>query len=466
MKIVILGGSGRLGSAMRRSWPHHEVVAPAPDAFDHLDPQAVEAFLRTEAPEMAINCVAYNNVDGAEGDGRAIAMRLNGEMPKMLAETTKRLGMGFIHFSSDYVFNGTSDTPYVEDDATDPISVYGASKLAGEQAVLRENTDAYVIRLSRLYGPMADEPGSKPSFVEIIVNDAQKAARVLVNSGERSAPTYVDDVARHLDEHFLKQRPAPGVYHMTNEGGATWHEWACEIGKILDLPVEFAPRDPSSLKRPAARPDYSVLTSTKLPKMRDWKEALREYLHSSPPPFTPTWHALGIGGVAVELQPRIGDEAGAVLHVLPGGTRNSAGFGHDLQDIYATSAKGRGVFRGGHYHPVLHELFVPMSGVGLWILSDLRVDSPTRGKTVGVILGIDAPDTSHDVPVFTLETNEKMPRLRVPAGVYHTYVPLTDVRTTFLGLGSTPYDKDDYRYPELSENLEAVEILNRFGFDI
>ncbi len=464
MKIVLLGGSGRLGSAIRRLWSHHEVVSPSQNTFDHFDPEAIEAFLRASSPDVVINCAAYNAVDAAEGNGRRTAFRVNAEMPRIFAGVVRNIGLPFIHFSSDYVFHGEAIVPYAEDAATDPINEYGASKLAGEQAVLREYPKAYVIRLSRLYGSIADEVGSKPSFVEIIIGDASKAARVLVNGGESSAPTYVDDVVRHLDAQFLSKRPEPGIYHMSNEGGATWHEWASEIGRILDLPVEFVPRDPLSLKRPAERPAYSILTSTKIPKMRPWKEALYAYLASSTPTFKPLWHALGIYGTAVELQPRIGDETGAVLHILPGGTRNSSGFGYDLQDIYATTACGRGIFRGGHYHPILNELFVPMSGVGLWILSDFRDNSPTYGTTVGVILGIDALVDDRGIPSFTFETLQKLPRLRIPAGVYHTYVPLTDIRTTFLGIGSASYDKEDYCYPEINNVPGAREILSRFGF--
>mgnify|MGYP001615289258 CR=1 FL=1 len=171
---------------------------------------------------------------------------------------------------------------------------------------------------------------------------------------------------------------------------------------------------------------------------------------------------LPIDGVRVELQPRIGSADGAVLHMLPGGTSNPEGLDGKILDVYAFTTRGRGNVRGGHYHPVLDELFFTFTGSALWVLSDVRAGSPTHGVTTGVIVGDVAPPETHGVPTYVL-ADGPLARLRVPHGVYHALVPLTDERVTTVALGSTPYDANDYRYPTMDEVTGARELLARFG---
>lgn len=171
---------------------------------------------------------------------------------------------------------------------------------------------------------------------------------------------------------------------------------------------------------------------------------------------------LTIDGVRVELQPRIGSADGAVLHMLPGGTGNPDALDGKILDVYAFTMRGRGNVRGGHYHPVLDELFFTFSGSALWVLSDFRPASSTHGMTTGVIVGDAAPRETYGVPMYVLADGQ-LARLRVPHGVYHALVPLTDERVTTVALGSTPYDKNDYRYPTLDEVPGARELLAKFG---
>ncbi len=170
----------------------------------------------------------------------------------------------------------------------------------------------------------------------------------------------------------------------------------------------------------------------------------------------------GLNGATIERQSRIGDMRGAVLHVLPGGVLNPEGFGSELKDVYAFTAEGKNVMRGGHYHPVLNELFLPMSGTALWILSDFREASPTFQKTVAFIMGLRKSEGLPDLPCYTLDEGS-LPRLRVPAGVYHAVIPLTDERVMTIALGSTPYDKEDYRYPTVDEVPSMRTILDSLG---
>ncbi|MFH0928265.1 MAG: hypothetical protein V1821_02200 [bacterium] len=170
-----------------------------------------------------------------------------------------------------------------------------------------------------------------------------------------------------------------------------------------------------------------------------------------------------IQGAKVELQPIFGNAEGGVLHMLPGGVGNPEGFGNNLLDIYAFTAVGRGKSRGGHYHLKLEELFFQLAGTALWILSDFRPESPTFQKTIGVILGVKAPTETHGLPVYTIEAGT-LPRLRIPAGVYHAIFPLDDERVTSVALGSTAYDAADYQKPELQDVPGAKELLNKFNF--
>ncbi len=148
------------------------------------------------------------------------------------------------------------------------------------------------------------------------------------------------------------------------------------------------------------------------------------------------------------------------MHMLPGGIQNPEGFGEQLLDIYAFTANGQNQSRGGHYHNTLNELFFTMSGVALWVLSDMRPASPTHGMTHALILSINTPANTFDLPTYSFEDGS-FPRLRVPSGVYHAIFPLTDERVTCVALSSTPYNANDYVHPTQEEVPELMAILNR-----
>lgn len=167
-------------------------------------------------------------------------------------------------------------------------------------------------------------------------------------------------------------------------------------------------------------------------------------------------------GVTVELQPLIGSLEGGVLHMLPGGVLNEEGFKESLKDIYGFTALGKNMFRGGHYHLELNELFFQVCGTALWLLSDFRPESPTYQKTIGLILGFHALPTPSTLPSYTVDQGS-LARLRVPAGIYHAVFPLTDERMLSIALGSTPYRKEDYKYPTLEEIPDAEDILVQVG---
>ena len=151
--------------------------------------------------------------------------------------------------------------------------------------------------------------------------------------------------------------------------------------------------------------------------------------------------------------------------MLPGGVENAEGFGQDLRDVYAFTAQGKNMLRGGHYHPKLNELFFPMSGTALWILSDFRAESPTKGMTHALILSINTPAETYGFPAYAVEEGG-MPRLRIPAGIYHAVFPLTEDRIMTTALGSTAFDKEDYRYPTIDEVPGMSDILVKLGIEL
>ena len=277
MTILIFGGSGRLGGAFTRNFTEHTLLLPTRLEVDITSTKSIEEYCKSTHPDIVINAVAYNNCDGAEGDDWATAMMLNGRVPELIAHSTALHKIPFIHISTDYVFSGTNETGYTEDDQPHPINNYGWSKFIGEEAVLRQNPSATIVRVSRLYGHAAESTNAKRSFVEIVQELASKNTTFSINHSERSAPTLVDDVALHIKKYLLPT-PQAGIFHMSNSGGCTWYEWAREIVSILKLPVTVTPNDPKNLTRAALRPQHSILLSTKIPAMRSWQEALRAFL--------------------------------------------------------------------------------------------------------------------------------------------------------------------------------------------
>ncbi|MBP6944410.1 NAD(P)-dependent oxidoreductase [Patescibacteria group bacterium] len=277
MTILLFGGSGRLGTAILRLLSSsHTIIAPGRETLTPSDPIGLEQLLNEHKPDLIINTIAYNQVDKAE-EQPAEAFLVNAEIPRLLATTSAAKNIPLFHFSTDYVFEGTKPEGYIETDIPAPINIYGTSKRKGEEEVLANHPNAYVIRISRLYGAPATSANAKRSFVEVIIDDTKKSSVVPVLDQEVSSPTYVDDVVKHMEAHLFPF-PAPGIYHLANTGGATWNQWAQAIITNLNLPTTITPRDPSTLTRPAKRPQHSMLLNTKLPPLRPWQEALADFL--------------------------------------------------------------------------------------------------------------------------------------------------------------------------------------------
>ncbi|MFA5024457.1 MAG: dTDP-4-dehydrorhamnose reductase [Patescibacteria group bacterium] len=285
MRILILGGQGNLGTQLTKVFEEdYEVISWDKDELNVLDFAMLTEKINELAPSLIINAVAYNAVDKCEDKAEyEIALKLNQELPGVLADLARKLKAVLIHYSTDYVFNGTEDKKeFLESDTPNPINKYGESKFLGEREVLKRaarGLDYYLIRTSKLFGPRGTSPQAKPSFFDIMLDLAQTKKELTVVNEELSCFTYTPDLAAATKRLWEIEAPF-GIYHLINEGPCTWHEAASELFRLKKIAVALRPVRSENLLRAARRPKYSVLKNLKIKKLRNWQEALREYLAS------------------------------------------------------------------------------------------------------------------------------------------------------------------------------------------
>lgn len=282
-KVIILGADGMLGQALQREFAHSEVSLLISDQIDVTKPDSIQQvlvpLLKQPGDKVLINATAINAVDKITTDPEmnTLAYAVNGDAPRALAALAKEQSARFVHFGTDYVFDGTKRTPYTEQDQPNPQSEYAKSKLAGEVSTLEQNPDALVIRTSRLFGAPGTSTMSKKSFVDIVKQATADQKPMQFVDEEIAGPTWVDDLAG-FTRQLLETNAPGGIYHGTNSGQCTWYGFAKEILRQIGSDIQITPVPASTFPRPADRPAYSVLTSTKVPPLRDWKEALADYL--------------------------------------------------------------------------------------------------------------------------------------------------------------------------------------------
>lgn len=257
----------------------HPVVWDKED-LNITDSHQVLEKIKELQPGTVISAAAYNLVDDAESDeGFALAKKVNGEGPKNLAAACTAIKATFVHYSTDYVFDGTKKEGYREDDAPNPQSKYAESKLLGEQNALKEGENVYVVRTCKLFGQPGTSEGSKKSFVDVMLWLSESKDELDVVDEELASPTYTPDLAKQT-RFLLEGRYAPGIYHVTNSNACTWYEFAEEIFRQAGKKMRLNKVTAEAFPRPAARPKFSILLNTKLPMMRSWQEALSEYLNT------------------------------------------------------------------------------------------------------------------------------------------------------------------------------------------
>lgn len=283
MSILILGGRGNLGTQLTRLLGDgYEVVSLDRDDLDVLAFDLLAEKIRDFKPSLIINTVAYNAVDRCEDkEGQALAAKLNTELPGVLADLALEQNAVLIHYSSDYVFNGTEQKQsFAEDETPNPINKYGESKAGGEREVQKRADSGlkyYLIRTSKLFGPTGSSAQAKPSFFDIMLELAQNKKELTVVSEELSCFTYTPDLAEATKRLWELEVPF-GIYHLINEGPCTWYDAVLELFHVLKIKVSVRAIRSENLLRAARRPKFSVLLNTKVKKMRPFKLALKEYL--------------------------------------------------------------------------------------------------------------------------------------------------------------------------------------------
>ncbi len=287
MRILLTGKNGQVGWELQRALASSgDVVALDSDEMDLADPDAIRRTVRDVKPAIIINPAAYTAVDKAEGDA-TLAMAVNGIAPGILAEEAQRLGAVLVHFSTDYVFDGSNPVPYTEDDQPDPQSVYGSTKLAGEEAIRSSGCKHLVLRTSWVYGVHGG------NFVKTILRLAKERNELRIVADQFGAPTWAKDLANATMLTLMAWQMSDwsdelgGTYHITAGGRTNWHHYAEEIVRLAreyDAALAAKPLDIRAIATreypvPAKRPANSVLSNDKIGRvfgirLPEWQDSL------------------------------------------------------------------------------------------------------------------------------------------------------------------------------------------------
>ena len=277
MKILVLGCRGMLGTAlMERLSRSHELCGRDVDDFDIVSPVDCRDVIEETEPDVVVNAAAYTDVDGCETH-QDECFAVNAAGVRNVATVCRDRGIKMVHFSTDYVFDGTSETPYAETDVCNPINTYGTSKYEGER-YLRETCHDYIlIRTAWLYGKKGK------NFVTAVLEKAKSEQTLDVVNDQYGSPTYTVDLAGAVG--VLVEGDHRGIFHLTNRGRCSWYEFACKIMEYAHMDdVEINPIESDRLTRVALRPRYSVLRCRKFAEatqktMRFWQIALTDYMN-------------------------------------------------------------------------------------------------------------------------------------------------------------------------------------------
>jgi len=282
MRIAVVGARGQLGAAVVGEFmPSHEVTALGRADLDITEGAAVDAAMTRLRPEIIVNCAYNGDVDAAE-DHPVEALQANAFGVRALARAASASGAALVHYSSDFVFDGTAGRPYTEDDRPNPRSVYAVSKMLGEWFA-NDAPRAYVLRVESLFGRAPNGPPPKGSVAAIL--------KTMVEGGEPKvfedrtvSPTYVLDAAR-ATRQLVEAGAASGVYHCVNSGHCTWLEFARELARQLGIEPRLTPVRMADVPLRAARPQYCALSNEKLASIGivipSWQDALHRYLKVS-----------------------------------------------------------------------------------------------------------------------------------------------------------------------------------------
>ena len=286
MRVLILGKNGMLGSDMQKVFSDIDYVALGRSDLDVSDQEAVFETFMSIQPDVVINCTGYTDVDGTEKNEEA-ADTLNGYAVGVLARACREIDATLVHFSTDYVFHGNKKSGYNEDDGLNPLNAYGRSKALGEQLIFDEMDSLskeapkegkyFIIRTSWLFGRHGK------NFVDTMRELGEQREIMSVVDDQHGKPTYTVDLCEQVKWLITSHEYPSGIYHITNEGTATWFSFAKKIFELSKMKTRVVPCSTDDFPRPARRPKYSALKNNMLPKLRSWEEALEDYIASTKP---------------------------------------------------------------------------------------------------------------------------------------------------------------------------------------
>lgn len=270
MRILLAGAGGQLGLAIGAAFTGHELLPRTHAELDVTDGAAVAAALDALAPELVLNASAYTAVDRAEQEPE-LAYRVNQRGPRLLAEASARRGLPILHVSTDYVFDGEKGAPYLEGDATNPLGVYGASKLAGEHEVARANPRHWIVRTAWLYGPVAK------NFALSIRAAAAREPLLRVVDDQWGSPSYTPHLAAALLR--LIETDAYGIYHLANAGVTNRFVFAQALLDAIGSKTSLEAIPTSAWPTPARRPRNTALASERSTgiALPDWRDGVRDW---------------------------------------------------------------------------------------------------------------------------------------------------------------------------------------------
>jgi dTDP-4-dehydrorhamnose reductase len=265
MKILVTGAYGQLGNeinCLTTKYPGWQFFFTDVDSLDITDENALKNWFQDNKPDFVVNCAAYTAVDKAESDIET-ANKVNSIAPQFLGKFAKKFGAKLIHISTDYVFDGESFTPYSETDKVNPKGIYGETKLKGEQNCFEENPDSIIIRTSWLYSSFGN------NFVKTMLRLGNERGRLNVVYDQVGTPTYAADLAKAILEiiEISEKEPlkfVPGIYNYSNEGVASWYDFAKSIFEISGVECAVSPVRSVEFPTPAKRPNFSVLDKAKI----------------------------------------------------------------------------------------------------------------------------------------------------------------------------------------------------------
>lgn len=281
-KVLITGANGQLGSDIVQSMltSGYDVIGLTHQDLDIGNLMEVKKALLHYRPQLVINTAAFHHVDQCEADSKK-ARLINAESPAFIARMCRYLNMQLIHFSTDYVFGGDKNAPYIETDTTAPLNVYGKSKREGELRIQHEGAPHLILRVSALYGKQPCRAKNGLNFIQLMLKLAREKGEVTVVDDEFVSPTSTENIATILPE--LIKRELQGIVHLTSDGHCSWYDFAAEIFNLTQTDVVLKRATPVVDTTKTPRPKYSVLENAVLhnqgiPDMKHWKDALHDYL--------------------------------------------------------------------------------------------------------------------------------------------------------------------------------------------